>query len=263
MKLGVIGGGVVGKATARCFLEHVEEVRVYDLVKELSTHSKSDTLASDLVVVCLPESECEDFFRRCPSGMYVLRSTVPVGFTKRISEEQHHSNLVHWPEFLTERCALTDAQMPARNVVGLPFYPDSNLSASLLFDLLRRRFPGVPLHLATSDESEAIKLMTNSFFAAKVSLFNEFRSFCDRKGMNWQRVLEGVLADGRIAHSHTQVPGPDGKRGYGGKCLPKDLHSLIRCMMETDLLLAPILNAVQVRNRWDRQDEGEVMEGDL
>ncbi len=272
IRIGVVGMGIVGKATARCFLEHVAEVKCYDCIVSLGTHHVDDVLRCDLVIVCLPEDKCEDFFRRCPSSNYVLRSTVPVGFTKRISEEQHHSNLVHWPCFATERCSLVDEQMPARNIIGIPRYmsqviPDPEIiercgegdyrvghsqCSYLLFNTLIDRFPSVPLQLMSSDETETVKLMTNAFFATKVSLFNEFYAFCKVNDMDWEAVRLAILADGRICPSHTQVPGPDGKMGFGGRCLPKDLDILIQSMMETRSAIPEIIASVKRRNLWDR-----------
>ena len=79
----------------------------------------------------------------------------------------------------------------------------------------------------TSDESEAVKLMQNGFSAVKIAFFNEMRCLADDRGLDWTRVMDGLLAGGWINPAHTQVPGPDGKRGFGGGCLEKDLANLI------------------------------------
>ncbi|HYE70415.1 MAG TPA: hypothetical protein VD932_02705 [Aquabacterium sp.] len=260
MKIGVVGGGVVGHATARCFMEH-GEVRVYDVVPERCTHDLDSTLDSDLVFVCLPTPAGEDgvcdtsaidrFFAGVDGSAFcgrnfVLRSTVPVGTTRDIAARHQIPNIVHSPEFLTARCAVTDAQLPARNIIGMPY---ANGALVALRSLYKKRFPGVPLHVVTSDESEAVKLMQNSFFAVKIATFNEFYEFAQKRGLNWERVLSAVLADGRIAHSHTIVPGPDGLRGYGGACLPKDIANLAHCIGED----ATILRAAIERNKRDRE----------
>ena len=262
MRVGIIGGGVVGRATARAFIEHVNEVRVYDVVKERRTHDLWQIVGSDacdLVFLCLPtpqkpgEMACdtsiiEGFFNEMSERYtslkgvnFVLRSTVPIGTTRKLCEKYHLPNLVHSPEFLTARCAIQDAQMPARNIVGIPRSPsgikkEKQTCTGELIQLYSKRFPGVPVHVLTSDESEAVKLFQNSFFAVKVAFWNECRALSDKLGMDWERVLEAVLADGRIGHSHTKVPGPDGKRGFGGTCLPKDLANLIQCMKDAGSL---------------------------
>lgn len=254
MKLGFIGGGVVGRATARAFIEHVDEVRVWDAVKERATHPLPQVLECDLVFVCLPEAVVEPFFKNtlsaCTHLNYVVKSTVPIGTTRRL-HEAGFKNVVHSPEFLTERCAVEDAQIPARNIIGMPdrharlqetvIYPGGeqmtiNFPTQICCRELRRlyesRFPGVPCLAMSSDESEAVKLIQNTFFATKVSFFNEARNLCDAMELDWDRVLGALLADGRIGSSHTKVPGPDGLRGFGGKCLPKDAKAFALACME-------------------------------
>lgn len=233
VKLGVIGGGFVGNATARVFMEHCEGgAKVYDIDSRKASHSLDEVLACDFVFVCLPTPEGED--GKCNTsiveefvaslagkqhGAIVLRSTLPIGFTLDLSR-QSGVPLIHSPEFLTARCAVTDAHTPARMIVGRT---DAEIDASKLAELYRQRFPGVPVIECTSTESEAIKLIQNAFFAVKVWFFNEARLTCSGMGANWEAVRQGLLSDGRIAHAHTQVPGPDGRWGFGGACLPKDL----------------------------------------
>lgn len=262
MKIGIVGNGVVGQATARLWMEHVEEVRCWDTLPERRTHLYSEVLdGTDIVFVCLPTpwlegggcdlSAVEKFFgKERTERKFVLRSTVPVGTCRALSKEHWNlSSLIHWPEFLTARCANTDAQIPARNVVGGP----SCGAKLLLVDMLKKRFPGVPCFQLTSDESELVKLMTNAFFAVKVAYFNELYRFAKDSALNWEMVLAAVLADGRIAHSHTRVPGPDGKLGFGGACLPKDLANLVDCI-ESNGLSAAVCRAAMERNREDRKD---------
>lgn len=266
MKIGVIGGGVVGKATARCFMEQ-HEVRVFDIDPKKGTgHSILQTVAeTDLCFVCLPTPQrenslacntdyVEDFFREMATderelrAKFVLRSTVPIGFTKRMVANYGLYNLVHSPEFLTARCSITDAQVPARNIVGLP----SSFNAPELRKLYAERFPGTPCITMSSGESEAVKLFLNGFFAVKVAYFNEVRCLADALNLDWETVMQGVMSDGRIAHSHTQVPGPDGRFGFGGACLPKDLANLQSCIMGS-ACSASVVRAAGVRNRLDRE----------
>ncbi|MDE2105858.1 MAG: hypothetical protein KGL39_52030 [Patescibacteria group bacterium] len=230
---GIIGHGFVGRATARCFMEH-GEVRIYDKVPELSTHTVEETLACDFVFVCLPTpDDCDttiidEFFAEHATGnhraTFVLKSTVPVGTTRRLARS-YRISIIHSPEFLTARCALVDAQCPARMIIGDVYsdYPKCSFSAMQLYRLYHDRFPGTQIHVMRSDESELVKLACNSFFALKIWFFNKLKESADERELNWQAVREGVLSDGRIAHAHTQVPGPDGKAGFGGACLEKDL----------------------------------------
>lgn len=287
MRLGIVGAGCVGKAMARAFVEHVDEVRVHDCDPKKSTHNLHAAIDSNLVFVCLPSPqkkdslECytgyiETFFagvRDTPTN-FVLKSTVPVGFTRQMAERFKLPNLVHSPEFLTARTSITDAHLPARNIIGYTdFVPSAeNTDQHPIRELYERRFPGTPLILCSSDESELIKLATNGAFATKIGYFNEVRAFSDSLELNWDVVLAGILADGRIAHSHTKVPGNDGKFGFGPdtpqNCLKKDLASFVHQIEESGSLTllndeqagrvgygtAPsICRAVMERNRLDRE----------
>lgn len=253
-KLGVIGGGTVGHALAKSYVEFCE-TRVYDVQANLRTHSLEETLDCDLVFVALPTPQQKDslacdltaihqFFASIPHDHsythFVLRSTVPIGTTKLLVETYRLPNLVHSPEFLTARCAVTDAMLPSRNVVGVPLLDNDRGHAGGwpgagedLIQFYNKRFPQTPIFCVTSDESEAVKLIQNSFFAVKVAFWNEMYTLCQKLGLEWQCVLNAILADGRVDPSHTQVPGPDGKRGFGGACLIKDLSSLISIIRQS------------------------------
>ena len=257
--IGIIGGGVLGKAIARGFMEHAE-VRLYDIVKEKASHSLEEAATSDIVFVALPtpargdgtcdtslvekfllDANANGWWSR--SSCYVIRSTVPVGFTRREAKSRDFQlPIFHSPEFLTARCSLTDFQIPARNIIGVPASFEemhavgcdvsSGNSWAMLQELYRTRFAGVPLFTMRSNSSELVKLACNSFFALKVQAFNLFRDIADADGSaDWPDVLNGILSDGRIAHAHTAVPGPDGLPGFGGTCLPKDSADLYHCAM--------------------------------
>lgn len=227
MRIGVIGGGTVGRATARTYLGFADDVLVYDPLPERSTTSESDVLNTcDVIFVCLPEGEVNGFFHRPEiprDAHFVIKSTVQVGTTRMLAGTLGLIHTVHSPEFLTERCAVTDALLPARNVIGDPFDDPTSEAVDRLQQLYEKRFPGVQTLVMSSTESEAVKLITNSFFAVKIAFFNEAKCLAEAYHMDWEAVLAGVLSDGRISHHHTAVPGPDGKYGFGGKCLPKDL----------------------------------------
>jgi len=256
--IGVVGGGTVGRATARAWLEHAREVRVYDVLPQRRTHPLPEVLACDVVFVCLPTPARDgrldmgvlrDFFGgvRGSRTTFALRSTVPVGTTVALAVQYDLPNLCHHPEWLTARCALTDAQVPARNVIG----EARRGGRCALEAALRHRFPSVPLHVMSSGESEAAKLMTNAFFAVKVAFMNEARALCDGWELDWSAVLAAVLADGRISPSHTLVPGPDGRRGFGGACLEKDAAQFAADLEDADDV-ATVTRAALARNDHDR-----------
>ncbi len=257
MRIGIIGAGVVGAATARAFQE-CAEVRVHDRLQERSTHSRASVLACDLVFVCLPTPQekgslacdtgaVEDFFSSVAGSTadFVLRSTVPIGTTWMLASKYDLPNLVHSPEFLTARTAVEDAAHPTRLIIG---WPDLKRGSLLLWNLYQERFPDVPLLEMTSHESEAVKLFCNSFYAVKVGFFKEIRGLADRLALDWERVHKAMLAGGWINPMHTQVPGPDGQRGFGGACLPKDLANLSECLLASGCPAGICLAALTYRN---------------
>lgn len=287
--LGIIGGGVLGRAIARGFLEHVDDVRVYDVVTERSTHGIRDAATADIVMLALPTPALPD--GRCDTSMliafleqaagegwwnedscYVIRSTTRVGFTQdQAAAHGFKLPLLHSPEFLTARCALTDFQIPARNIIGSPLAVSDPLRIEMLSpmhpfcfgwqrlsQLYEARFPGIPIISMHSNASELVKLACNSFFAAKVTLFNLFAELAAAHELDWDDVLGGILSDGRIAHAHTAVPGPDGKQGFGGQCLSKDLADLFRCC-EVAGVDAGLLREVLERNDRIRRPQDELL----
>lgn len=257
MRIGIVGNGVVGNATAQVY-KPFHEVCVYDSVPTKMTHDLGYVLHSGIVFVCLPETELESFF--CGVGYtdtngknFVIRSTCPIGTTRRIRERYGVPNVVHSPEFLTARTAVIDALTPLQLIIGWPTKRmwGEGTAVQQLERLYKSRFPSVPIRYMTSDESEATKLFLNGFFSVKVAFFNEVNLLCERLGLDWNTVLNGMLGDGRIAHSHTQVPGPDGKYGFGGACLPKDLATLVE-HFDKDIERDLVTKAALRRNATDR-----------
>lgn len=266
MRIGIIGNGTVGHATARVFMEQ-HEVRVWDVIGTKCTHSLRDTIVcSDIVFVCLPTPQLNDSGEcdltaleylfsgaRDSQTNFVIRSTVPIGTTRKLSNKYGLPNICHSPEFLTARCAVVDAMTPSRLLIGdLCYRRNASLGSSpcgsMLWDLYHTRFPGVPVLCMDTEESEAVKLFTNAAFAVKVAFFNEINHLAQRLRLDWGTILEGMLTDGRITHSHTQVPGPDGKYGFGGACLPKDLAMLVHqmCMEDGTIQILPIKDSVTI-----------------
>lgn len=261
MKLGIIGGGVVGSANAAAFREHCE-VRVHDAVPERSTHTLREVLECDLVMVCLPTPQKEGLLECDLSAVHnfcgkvgqtrtnlVLRSTVPIGTTRRLWKDACLPNLIHSPEFLSEKTALEDAANPPRCIVGCPSFPSP--CGSVLFRLYQHRFPKAEILPMFSDESEALKLFDNTFGAVKVSLFNEFKSLADKLCLSWGNVLDGLLAGRRINPIYTKVPGRTG-HGWNSHCWNKDTANLLDCF-ERAGLDAPVIRAARARNEEDRK----------
>jgi len=253
MKLGIIGNGFVGSAIANGFAHYVDDLKIYDKNPNLSTASLKDCISQDIVFVCVPtpmhlseNGKCDtSIINTCfneinqigSSAVFVIKSTVPIGTTSSLQEQFPDLKILHSPEFLTARSARLDFITPSRNIVGYPksFYSKTHTVPNLLVDLYDQRFPGIKTFLLDSESTEMIKYVANCFFATKISYFNEVNQVCQKLNLNFNEVMEGVLSDGRIGVSHFQVPGHDGKEGFGGTCFPKDLNSFINLMKNNNV----------------------------
>ena len=229
--VGIVGNGFVGNAVYQNLRDKVK-CKVFDVDKNRCLNPLAEVIQQDFIFVCLPtpmrkDGSCDlsildDFFEDLPdnlTGTFVIKSTVPVGTTKKYTERH---NVIHNPEFLTARNAVEDYAKAERNIVG----GDKELCVDFI-SFFEACFPKIPSVIVSSDESEAIKYFSNVFLAYKVAYFNKIFDFCKATGMNYNNVRRGVTADHRIGKSHTQVPGIDNDRGFGGTCFPKDLNSLI------------------------------------
>lgn len=236
MKVGIIGNGFVGNAIYQNIKDKIENLFVFDVDESKSINSYDDTLRSDIIFVCLPTpmkdkmgGECnlsyiDNFFDSLPSnlnGVFVIKSTVPIGTTKRLSEKRKDLNIIHNPEFLTARNSVEDFNNADRNIIG------GNESSSLILKkFYDEYFSHIPTFLVSSDESEAIKYFSNTYLSVKVAYFNLLYDLCKKLEMNFESIRKCVSLDKRIGESHTFVPGIDGDRGFGGTCFPKDLNAL-------------------------------------
>lgn len=244
--IGIIGRGFVGTAVAHGFSQAVgydAEIRIYDKNPERSTNSLEEVISKshfifisvptpsnkdgsinlDILDGCLQEIKDSMNKNKSLNPVFLIRSTIVPGTTAELQLKYPNLSLVFNPEFLTERSANFDFISQSRFVLG-----GESSNVDRVADLYKHRFGNSVSIIKTDFETaELIKYVCNTFFATKVSFLNEMKMVSDKVGANWEQVIEGFVRDGRVGHSHTQVPGPDGKCGFGGSCFPKDIQAMI------------------------------------
>jgi UDPglucose 6-dehydrogenase len=255
--IGIVGNGFVGGATALIgetipLTEEDIKMFIYDRDDEKCSHRdislESLTEGCNFIFVCVPtpmnlDGSCETIevekvvielkdLGYDPERI-IIRSTVPVGTCKRLGT-------MFMPEFLTEKRWEKDFTDQQHWILGTNERNDSIRDE--LYSIFKRAYDNKVfsrnpiIHFLTTEEAELVKYVRNSFLAVKVSFFNEIYDFCGASEIDFDKVKDMSILDERVGESHTQVPGPDGKRGFGGTCFPKDIASFKHQLLDKGII---------------------------
>lgn len=231
-KIAICGVGMVGGALQRYFEKFINiKPFIYDKGKNLG--SLQEINKAEVIFICVPTpfnkernsfdiSYLEDAFSKIEGEkVIVIKSTVLPGTTEYLQQKYPQHKILFNPEFLTEVTADQDMNYPDRQIVGY-----TKKSYNVAKDIIRL-LPLAPFErILPVTEAEMVKYFGNTWFSIKVIFANQIYDLCQKLGINYNRVKDAASADKRIDRTHLTV-WHKGKRGYAGKCLPKDIKALI------------------------------------
>lgn len=266
--VGILGCGFVGGAVLNGF-KYYTDVKVYDKFK-IGLDPLSEVLQQDVLFVCVPtpqgdDGSCDteivrsvfqDLHYRAEWAVYgytkpvIIKSTIPPGFADELEKEFPSLEVIHSPEFLTERIAGLDFATQTRVILGR-----DGGTTQLVRNLFEGCLPGIQVLECSWKAAALVKYGVNCFFATKISFMNELSQICESLGVDHDEVLSLMRNDGRIARHHMDVPGHDGKPGFGGACFPKDTKALASIARSAGVK-PTVLEAVLEKN--DEVRDGEV-----
>ena len=229
INVGIIGCGFVGGALKAWLEANNKDCRLF--ISDPPKGMNDDISGADIyfLQIHVPTEDdgtqdltlMKNLISALPDKPVFVRTTILPGTSERLTKETGH-RVYFMPEFLTERTYIEDFKRQPMVFTGA-------------IELLCRIFKGKTFTTMTPLEAEITKYCHNVFGAYKVTYFNACREYCEKMGADWRKVHTGILLSGYINDTHTYVPGPDGKYGYGGKCFPKDVNAFAEMTKGTSL----------------------------
>ncbi len=258
LKLGIVGHGFVGKATDWGFNKNIEKF-IVDPIYKTTIKDLSD-FNPEIIFICVPTpmeddgaqnseiitSVIKDLLQYCPKATKVVKSTVLPSILDKLNDLE--SKLVYNPEFLREKHANQDFI----NSKMLIFGGDKKLSTRISNAYLEHSRCKTKEHIFTDLRTASlIKYSINTFLASKVIFFNELFSVYEKLNVSdsWDKIINIISKDERMGHSHMNVPGHDGKKGFGGACFPKDSLAFIKYAKSLGIDLKSLESTVKINNK--------------
>lgn len=275
--IGIIGQGFVGGAIKEGFKNH-HKLFLYDKFnsKKSNTDLEGVVKNSNIIFVCVPTPmdartgqasisivkevvlEIDNLASQVGSTpTLIIKSTVPPGTTEYLDTLTGYCNVTFNPEFLTEANAIEDFKNQNRIIIGTC----NDYEGYEVVSVFKEVFPNVLIKVVNSREAEMCKYITNNFLTVKVSFANEIYDICEANDIDYDVASDLAKLDTRLGNSHWMVPGPDGDRGYGGHCFPKDIAGM---QFEASQLgvKTPVLSAaIETNNRVREDRDWEKQEG--
>ena len=269
-KVGICGVGFVGNAILQ-FLTNKKDIEVtaYDKYKHMyNEHNEhkeisvfSQLLSTDLLYICLPtpySNYIKTYFLKEINtilealaaseykGVILIKSTLLPDFCSHMNIVYPDLFIVHNPEFLTARTAISDFAEQKHIVLG--FTEQAKVKTEYVKNFYQQLFPEAKISITISEVSALMKLSCNSFYATKVQFFTEIYLLCDQMKISYDEVKDLMLKNEWISPHHTNVPGPDSRISFGGDCFPKDLSALAAYMELKDVPNTLIKAVIMERN---------------
>lgn len=255
MKIGILGLGYVGSAVAHTHRNHTLVIRDPKLGD--NSASLEEIKTCDAVYICVPtpmleSGHCDDSFVKNVVAelkgydkVIISKSTVPPGVYQELQKE--NINLVHAPEFLTAANATVDYETATWILVGgEDKWVNDAIDIISSSTVLAKHY-----HKTNISTAALFKYIANSFMATKVTFMNDMYHLATKLGVSWNEIKSIATNDPRLGHTHWDVPGPDGKFGFGGACFPKDVAAIVEHGLELGIHLE-LLDRVEEINKKQR-----------